>query len=100
MRQGGRSVSPTDIQDALDAGADRKAIHDTVLIATAFSMYNRQVDGLGTWAPDDPGGLRRDRHATRDPGLRTSSRVVATDRKEREVDRSVPSENHVRKPFL
>ena len=29
-------------------------IHDTVLIAAAFSMYNRYVDGLGTWQPRDP----------------------------------------------
>jgi hypothetical protein len=29
-------------------------IHDTVLIAAAFCMYNRYVDGLGTWAPHDP----------------------------------------------
>ena len=28
-------------------------IHDTVLIAAAFCMFNRYVDGLGTWAPDD-----------------------------------------------
>ena len=28
-------------------------IHDTVLIAAAFSMYNRYVDGLGTWQPQD-----------------------------------------------
>jgi hypothetical protein len=26
-------------------------IHDTVLIAAAFAMFNRYVDGLGTWAP-------------------------------------------------
>ena len=35
-------------------GADDKAIHDTVLIAAAFCMFNRYVDGLGTWAPKDP----------------------------------------------
>jgi len=28
-------------------------IYDTVLIAAAFCMYNRFVDGLGTWQPDD-----------------------------------------------
>ncbi|WP_367397473.1 hypothetical protein [Chryseosolibacter indicus] len=28
-------------------------IHDTVLIAAAFCMFNRYVDGLGTWAPQD-----------------------------------------------
>ena len=35
-------------------GADDKAIHDTVLIAAAFCMYNRYVEGLGTSAPQDP----------------------------------------------
>jgi len=34
--------------------ADDRAIHDTVLIAAAFCMFNRYVDGLGAWAPDDP----------------------------------------------
>jgi hypothetical protein len=35
-------------------GADDKAIHDTVLIAAAFCMFNRYVDGLATWTPEDP----------------------------------------------
>ena len=35
-------------------GATDLEIHDTVLIAAAFSMYNRYVDGLGTWQPRDP----------------------------------------------
>ena len=34
-------------------------IHDTVLIAAAFSMYNRYVDGLGTLQPSDPGYTRK-----------------------------------------
>jgi hypothetical protein len=29
-------------------------IHDTVLIAAMFCMFNRYVDGLATIAPDDP----------------------------------------------
>ena len=40
--------------EARIVGADDKAIHDTVLIAAAFSMYTRYVDGLATWAPGDP----------------------------------------------
>ena len=35
-------------------GATDLEIHDTVLIAAAFCMFNRYVEGLGTWAPDDP----------------------------------------------
>ena len=51
VRENGRLVTEADVQAARDAGADDKAIHDTVLIAAAFCMYNRYVDGLGTWAP-------------------------------------------------
>ena len=36
------------------AGADDKAIHDTVLTAAAFCMFNRYVDGLATWTLEDP----------------------------------------------
>ena len=54
VRQDGRSVSDADVQHAREAGADDKAIHDTVLIAAMFSMFNRYVDGLATWTPDDP----------------------------------------------
>jgi len=43
-----------DIADARKQGATDLDIHDTVLIAAAFCMYNRYVDGLATWAPRDP----------------------------------------------
>ncbi|WP_338122418.1 hypothetical protein [Streptomyces clavuligerus] len=36
-------------------GADDREIHDTVLIAAAFCMFNRYVDGLATDLPQDPG---------------------------------------------
>src|SRR5689334_1346697 len=54
VRQDGRLVTEADIKQAREAGADDKAIHDTVLIAAAFCMFNRYVDGLGTWAPEPP----------------------------------------------
>ena len=44
---GGRRVSPRDIDAARAAGATDEVIHDAVLIAAAFCMYNRYVDGLG-----------------------------------------------------
>ena len=50
----GKKVLASDIQFAKKQGATEKEIHDTVLIAAAFCMYNRYVDGLATWAPDDP----------------------------------------------
>lgn len=53
VQQSGREVQPEDIQKAKEAGADDREIHDTVLIAAAFCMYNRYVDGLGTWAPEE-----------------------------------------------
>jgi len=54
VQQDGKKVSPSDIHFAKQEGATDKEIHDTVLIAAAFCMYNRYVDGLATWAPDDP----------------------------------------------
>jgi uncharacterized peroxidase-related enzyme len=54
VQVGGKSVTPADIDLARSQGATDLEIHDTVLIAAAFCMYNRYVDGLATWAPDDP----------------------------------------------
>ena len=54
VRRDGRLVQADDVARARTAGADDKAIHDTVLIAAAFCMFNRYVDGLGTWAPEEP----------------------------------------------
>jgi uncharacterized peroxidase-related enzyme len=59
VRVDGRSVTTEDIGRARSAGADDRAVHDTVLIAAAFCMYNRYVDGLGTLAPDDPAVYQR-----------------------------------------
>jgi uncharacterized peroxidase-related enzyme len=55
VQQGGKKVSEADVKAARNEGATDKEIHDTVLIAAAFCMFNRYVDGLATWAPDDPG---------------------------------------------
>jgi uncharacterized peroxidase-related enzyme len=53
VQEGGRRVSEADVAAARAEGATDVEIHDTVLIAAAFCMYNRYVDGLATWAPDD-----------------------------------------------
>jgi uncharacterized peroxidase-related enzyme len=53
VQQGGLSVQPSDIEAARTEGATDVEIHDTVLIAAAFCMFNRYVDGLATWAPPD-----------------------------------------------
>lgn len=49
----GKHVTPEQIEKAREAGATDIEIHDTVLIAAAFCMFNRYVDGLGTKAPPD-----------------------------------------------
>ena len=54
VQNGGKSVTEADVAAARTAGASDLEIHDTVLIAAAFCMYNRYVDGLATIAPDDP----------------------------------------------
>ena len=54
VQKGGKHVTPEDVARARQAGASDLEIHDTVLIAAAFCMYNRYVDGLATWAPRDP----------------------------------------------
>jgi uncharacterized peroxidase-related enzyme len=54
VQQSGKDVTAQDIERARQEGATDLEIHDTVLIAAVFCMCNRYVDGLATWAPDDP----------------------------------------------
>ena len=49
----GTEVRDEDISHARDFGASDREIHDTVLIAASFSMFNRYVDGLAAWTPKD-----------------------------------------------
>jgi uncharacterized peroxidase-related enzyme len=60
VQRGGKNVSAEDVAAARDHGATDLEIHDTVLIAAAFCMYNRYVDGLATVAPDDPAAYAAD----------------------------------------
>lgn len=53
VQRGGKSVTARDVEAARQQGATDVEIHDTVLIAAAFCMYNRYVDGLATWQPQD-----------------------------------------------
>ena len=53
VQQSGKAVTPDDIDNARDHGATDKDIHDTVLIAAAFCMFNRYVDGLASNTPID-----------------------------------------------
>ena len=55
----GKQVSEDDIQQAKNLGATDREIHDTVLIAAAFCMFNRYVDGLATTIPNEPGAYKQ-----------------------------------------
>jgi alkylhydroperoxidase family enzyme len=54
VQRSGRAVTAELVDAARAEGADDVEIHDTVLIAAAFCMFNRYVDGLGTFAPQRP----------------------------------------------
>jgi uncharacterized peroxidase-related enzyme len=56
---GGKNVTFEDVARARELGATDLEIHDTVLIAAVFCMCNRYVDGLATWAPEDPDFYRQ-----------------------------------------
>ncbi|MGB6058576.1 MAG: carboxymuconolactone decarboxylase family protein [Microthrixaceae bacterium] len=53
VQKSGTAVTQQAIDLARTEDATDTEIHDTVLIAAAFCMFNRYVDGLGTWAPPE-----------------------------------------------
>lgn len=55
VQRDGKLVTAEDVERARREGASDMEIHDTVLIAAAFCMYNRYVDGLDTWQPRETG---------------------------------------------
>jgi uncharacterized peroxidase-related enzyme len=73
VQQGGKHVTSEDIACARRHGATDKEIHDAVLVAAAFCMYNRYVDGLATWQP-------REREAYREMGERLAHEGYVRDR--------------------
>ena len=54
VQQGGYKVQIEDVENARNHGASDMEIHDTVLIAALFCLYNRYVDGLATLTPTEP----------------------------------------------
>ena len=52
-QQSGSAVTPEAVTRARQAGATDREVHDTVLIAALFCLYNKYVDGLATVAPTD-----------------------------------------------
>ena len=53
VQKSGKQVTPEQVEAARKEGASDREIHDVVLIAAAFCMFNRYVDGLATWAPEN-----------------------------------------------
>jgi uncharacterized peroxidase-related enzyme len=78
VQQGGKNVKTEDVEKARTLGATDLEIHDTVLIAAAFCMYNRYVDGLATWAPRDAAMYReRGKMVARDGYVAANLKNVA-----------------------
>jgi len=75
VQQDGKLVTKGDVDVARNLGATDLEIHDTVLIAAAFCMYNRYVDGLGAWQPHDPEMYAQMGKQLAEKGYTTPSRV-------------------------
>ena len=59
VQRSARDVLPEHIDRARGEGATNREIHDTVLIAALFCLFNRYVDGLAAPTPSDPDTYRR-----------------------------------------
>lgn len=78
VQQDGKLVTAADVDVARREGATDMEIHDTVLIAAAFCMYNRYVDGLGTYQPEDEVFYReRGPRVARDGYVKVSEEYLA-----------------------
>jgi uncharacterized peroxidase-related enzyme len=71
VQKGGKNVTSDQVEKAKSLGATDIEIHDTVLIAAAFCMFNRYTDGLDTWAPTD-----RDFYISRAPQVAEAGYTV------------------------
>jgi uncharacterized peroxidase-related enzyme len=77
VQRGGKHVTSQDVADARAAGATDIEIHDTVLIAAAFCMFNRYVDGLATTQPRDEAMYReRGKRVARDGYVNVSKEYL------------------------
>jgi uncharacterized peroxidase-related enzyme len=78
VQQGGRSVRDEDIARAREEGATDIELHDTVLIAAVFCMFNRYVDGLAAGTPADPASARERARLVAEHGYSVSLPQPAT----------------------
>ncbi|RFM30328.1 carboxymuconolactone decarboxylase family protein [Deminuibacter soli] len=78
VQKSGREVTPAMVQTAKNEGATDKELHDTVLIAALFSLYNRYVDGLATVTPEEPAFYHRLANILQQKGYMPSEDRYAT----------------------
>lgn len=73
----GRMVTEEMVADARAEGATDRELHDTVLIAALFCLYNHYVDGLASVTPTDPGFYDRLGKILKDKGYLPSANRYA-----------------------
>lgn len=73
----GKLVTPEMVTNAKVHGATDRELHDTVLIAALFSLYNRYVDGLASITPTDPAFYERLGHILMNKGYMPSANRYA-----------------------
>jgi uncharacterized peroxidase-related enzyme len=54
LARGAQGLDRADVERAIEAGAENGDVQLAILIAAAFSMYNRIVDGFRARTPGDP----------------------------------------------
>lgn len=59
VQKNGKLVTPAMVEEAKANGATDRELHDTVLIAALFSLYNRYVDGMASVTPTEPAFYNR-----------------------------------------
>jgi uncharacterized peroxidase-related enzyme len=89
VQKGGRHVTAEQIRNAKEAGASEREIHDTVLVAAAFCMFNRYVGSTGTWMALAPGHQRTDNFILTAP-LRVLMKVTPITTQETDLCRTLP----------
>ncbi len=76
-QKNGKMVTQEMVDIAKANGATDRELHDTVLIAALFSLYNRYVDGLASVTPTDPAFYNRLAHILDDKGYLPSENRYA-----------------------
>ncbi len=73
----GKLVTEDMVNNAREEGATDMELHDTILIAALFSLYNRYVDGLASVTPTDPAFYDRLGNILKDKGYLPSANRYA-----------------------